>query len=263
MLVSALASLALAVSAGSAQADAVAGWDFSQYFGSGFLTTNGATFVDTLDANYSDFDPTFNAGAESAQFGTMYMNGTNGSDQVPGLGTGTETFVPLSGSLMNNVNPFLGGTGNPFNSFTILQDEGQAFASDLRMQATGAIAVVFEADVSTIGAGENWELQLAGIVDSGASQVVGVEYSANGVNYTPAGNLALTDVDSLFTLPLGIGSSAQQFVRLSFDPASGTGIPVIDNLSIMAVVTSVPEPGTALLGMVGITGLAFLGRRRS
>ena len=47
LLVAMLASMSLA---GSARATMVAGWDFSQYFGAGFLSTDGATFQTTLDA---------------------------------------------------------------------------------------------------------------------------------------------------------------------------------------------------------------------
>ena len=59
---------ASALLAGSAQAvvTVAAGWDFSQYGGSNSL----APFTNTLPANYSDSDTTFNAGSGSAAFGT-------------------------------------------------------------------------------------------------------------------------------------------------------------------------------------------------
>src|SRR5262245_63077392 len=79
------ASLAIA---GSARAAFIAGWDFTQYAGAGGLqisedpNTFEAINSNTLKANYSDFDPTFGAGGASQPFGTLYMNGTNGSSLV-------------------------------------------------------------------------------------------------------------------------------------------------------------------------------------
>ena len=52
-----LASLGLAAVSSPAQASTIAGWDFSQYVGSSFLSVDGASFTNTLDANYSDLDP--------------------------------------------------------------------------------------------------------------------------------------------------------------------------------------------------------------
>ncbi|MGH0035578.1 MAG: PEP-CTERM sorting domain-containing protein [Myxococcota bacterium] len=258
-LIASLATLALA---GTAQADMVAGWDFSQYFGDGFLTTDAATFTDTLDANYSDFDPTFNAGAESAAFGTFYMNGTNGSDPVPGLGTGTETFLPtgaVPGSLTSNLSaPVV----NPFDSFTILTSEGQAFTNLLAMTATDAISVVFSADLAQAGLeGSGFELTLGGKTFSGATDV-GVEFSADGVSYSPVGTLSLTDLDTPYSVVAGGAGLGQAFFRLNFTGVGGQAI--IDNVAIQAAeVSAVPEPGTLMLLGAGISGLAFVGRRRA
>ena len=65
--------------AGSAQGSVVAAFDFSQYLGPGANTIDGVNLASQVPANYSDFDPTFGAGAESAAFGTLYLDGTNGS----------------------------------------------------------------------------------------------------------------------------------------------------------------------------------------
>jgi len=81
-----IASMALALStsvAGSARAVMIAGWDFSQYAIDGFITVDGENLTDTLPANYSSLDPTFGAGAESAAFGRLYLNGQFGSDATP------------------------------------------------------------------------------------------------------------------------------------------------------------------------------------
>ena len=78
--ISSLAAIGISVlSAGGANATMVAGWDFSQYLAPGALTIDGANGTNVLSANYSNLDPTSGAGAESAAFGTMYMNGRHGS----------------------------------------------------------------------------------------------------------------------------------------------------------------------------------------
>src|SRR5262245_55793639 len=83
-----IALSALAAEPGRA-VEVAAGWDFSQYEGTGELTP----FTNTLPANYSDSDPTFNAGAGSATFGTLFFNGTNGSSNT------VTNFLPTAGTM--------------------------------------------------------------------------------------------------------------------------------------------------------------------
>src|SRR5262245_6386669 len=112
-----LAALAAAVFAtGSARAALVAGWDFSQFLAPGALTIDGANGANTLAANYSALDPTGNAGAESAAYGTLFFDGTNGSTFVDPFGAGPQ-FIPNDGSLVSNLNA---PTPNPFDSFNVL-----------------------------------------------------------------------------------------------------------------------------------------------
>ena len=84
-----------------AQATMVAGWDFSQYLSDSQLSVDGATYTDTLSANYSNLDPTFGAGAESAAFGTMYIDGSFGSTAIEITGSGKimrSSVMTLAGS---------------------------------------------------------------------------------------------------------------------------------------------------------------------
>jgi hypothetical protein len=242
---------------GPARAEMIAGWDFSQWFGDGLLSTDGEAFTDTLDANYSDLDPTFGAGAESAAFGTLYLNGQFGSTNV-GAGSGSEPFLPTAavpGSLTSN----LGAPGGvDFESFGVLLSEGQTFQNALAMTASSVVSVVFQADLSSIGsAGGDWSVSFGGQTFSGTA-VVGVDFSTNGINYTPFGTFDLTTIDTPFSRTLGSDVIGTAFVRFNF--AAGAGQPIIDNVAISATV--IPEPASALLCGLGMLGLGVASRRR-
>jgi hypothetical protein len=257
-----LGSLAVAgFVAGSAQASMIAGWDFSQYTGDGFMSIDGGgSFTNTLDANYSDLDPSFGAGAESAAFGTMYANGQFGSTNVP-AGTGNEQFLPsaaVGGSLNSNLTA-PGGTD--FDSFTVLLSEGQASAESLAMIAAAQSTVVFEADLGSVPViGSNWSISFGGRTANGASSV-GVSFSSDGVTFTSFGTAALTTVDTLFTYALGTAATNNAYVRLSFNP-SGINQPLIDNVALNATL-AVPEPSTAVFGALGLIGLVIAGRKQN
>jgi len=257
VLIGSIAS-ATAFLAAPAGATGIAGWDFSQYFGDGLLSTDGVSFTNTLPANYSNLDPTFNAGAESAAFGTMFMNGSFGSTNVD-AGGGSEQLLPTSGSLASNIG--FAPASNPFDSFSILTSEGQTFANALGMTALQAVSVVFSADLSSASLlGQSWSLALGAKTFSGTS-TIGVEFSTDGSSYSSVGTFNLTGVDSLFTLALAAAPSAKAFVRLNIaGPASGQAI--LDNVSILATTTPVPEPGTAAMLLLGLAGLAVSGRRQ-
>ena len=255
----ALASLACIGAAVSlavpARAQMVAGWDFSQYLGAGLLSIDGATFTDQLSANYSDLDPTFGAGLESAAFGTLHMDGTFGSTNVDEASPGAQ-FVPTSDSLGSNLDaPAL----NSFDSFTILLDEeSQVYANPLSMIASSAVDVVFEADLTSAGqTGSGWSVRFGGRTFSGTSNV-DVAFSSDGSSYGSPVSVELTVTDTAFSVDLGAETSQTGFVRLSFDPV-GEALPIIDNVSI-----HVPEPGGAILAVtawLAVHGLAVLRRR--
>jgi hypothetical protein len=256
-------SLALALlAAAPARAELVAGWDFSQYLGDGTLVIDDGSlfqFVDTLSANYSNLDPTFNAGAESALFGTMYIDGQFGSTAVPAGTAGAEQILPgfhaPTGSLASNLDAPVQAIGDhSFDSLQILQFEGQVNANALAMAALADANVVFEADRGTPGIG-NWILSLGARTQTGTASLA-VEASPTGAGYTSAGSAQLTTTDTRYEFDLGPVAGAKTFVRLRFG-VTAPDYALFDNVAI-----SVPEPGAAAGAMGAALALAFCARRR-
>lgn len=238
--------------AGPAQADLIAGWDFSQFRGTGLPSTDGVGNTTSLPANYSTLDPTFNAGTESAAFGTA---------------TWTGTVLPTSGSLQANLQqpakPFMAGDlenletqfgRNPFDSLTILASEGQSFQQLLSLTTQGSSTVTFQATGAP--AGGSWSVSFDARALTGSS-TIGVDFSTDGSSFSPVSDVMLSagDPDQRVFLPLGTHAGSTGYVRLSLDDA--TGQPVIDNVAI-----AVPEPSMALGLGAGLGVLALLARRR-
>jgi len=260
-----------------AQAETVAGWDFSQYRGSGSLTP----FTNSLPANYSDLDPTFHAGAESASYGTLHFDGSFGSsstltDFLPAAGqsncerTASGCSVPwVDGPVASNHS--VGDIS--FDAHSVLKAEGQTYQNLLGMQATNNVSVVFAADLTpaaTVGSG--WSVSFGGHTATGGgpnggelscdppgcSSSVGVEFSTNGSSYTSAGSVNLDATDQRYTVALGGANADHGYVRLSLNPGSGT--PIIDNVAVG--VQLLPEPGAFAGVLAGAGLLGLLARRR-
>lgn len=282
---------ATALAAAGAGAETVAGWDFSQYRGNGDL----APFTDTLPANYSDLDPTQNAGAESAAFGTLHFDGSFGSsstltDFLPTSGTLNCQRLPVGGTLepegcaapnvdgpvrSNRNEPWSDPGDVSFDAHSVLRAEGQAFQNLLAMAATDNVSVVFAADPGTTASA--WGVSFGGKVVTGlgddggpascdpvgASQCtsnVTVEFSPNGSSYTSFGSVMLTAEDERFEVPLAAAASSTGYVRLGLAPGAAGAQPILDNVAVTAFL---PEPGTTLMLVAGVLGLLALPRRRS
>ena len=256
----------LALGAGPAQAAMVAGWDLSQYFADGILSIDGVDYTGTLSANYSDLDPTQGAGAESAAFGTLYLDGQFGSTDVQ-AGSGTEPILPsgaVGGSLSSNLGA-PGGLGGSldFDTHSILAFEGQAYTNFLALTAADAASAVFAANLSAVPElGSDWSVSFGARTFSGAG-TVGIAFSTDGVIYTNAGSAILSSLDTLYSLNLSAIASDTAFVRFDFaaPAAGGVGQAFIDNIAINANLVPIPEPGTVLLYGFGMIALAFAGRR--
>jgi hypothetical protein len=243
---------------GSAQAAMIAGWDFSQYVAPGELTQNFIDYTNTLGANYSNLDATSGLGPDSAVFGVLYFDGSFGSTNVNPTSLPT-AVTPASLSLASNINaPVTGGGVLPFNSFESLIDQGQEYATDLQFQIQSAVSFVLAAYTTTIpGLGSDWSVSFGGQTDSGTS-TIGIEFSTDGINFTPFGTQTLTTLDSQFSVPLGDLPSEAAFVRFNVNP-TGAGTR-IDNVALNGSVV-VPEPGTVVLLGIGLSAVALMRRR--
>jgi hypothetical protein len=262
-----IASIAAIVSvaalAAPVRAELVAGWDFSQYFTDGLLSLDGQTLTNTLAANYSDFDPTFGAGAESAQYGRMFLDGQFGSTATP-LDLENDPIVPSAaagGSLVSNLNApqnEMPESDVPFDSCTVLKVEGQLYCNLLTTTALSIQAsssVVFQADAQSESS-ETWSLAFAGKTFEGTSQL-SIDFSSDGANYADVTSIQLTTLDTLYTLGLGDTTGDVGYVRFTFNPV-GNAIPFIDNVTI-----SVPEPaGAGGIAAIALIGLSRLRARR-
>jgi hypothetical protein len=245
-------AVAIVAPARAQQVVMVAGWDFSQYAIDGFLSVDGENLVATLPANYSNFDPTYGAGAESAAFGTLYLDGSFGSTATP-LDF-TDTFVPSAaapGSLVSNQTWPVQEVGQvPFDTDNVLTaEQGQAVANPFAMIAQGPQMVVFEADLSSVSqTGTNWLLSFAGKTSGGTSAVT-IDFSTTGAGYTSVGQVELNETDTQFVVDLGPGAAPQAYVRLGFNPI-GLDQPFVDNVAI-----SLPEPGAGAAAALLALGL--------
>lgn len=259
-----LAGVAALSALSSANADLVAGWDFSQFVGSGFNSTTGIDFVGegNAQANYSDFN-TPSPDVASSVYGSIFYDGSNGStDAANGF---SFQAAPVTGNLTSIVSQT--ADANPFNnagSYALLSNSGQGFTSDLSLGIDGNIQVVFQASVAGQWASATgWTLDFAA-KDSTNTSSVSWEISTDGTNFTSLGiTSSLTTTDSGFQVTSGLADGSDQvFFRGTFaDIEVGSTRAIIDNVGISAVV---PEPSTyaAIFGVVAL-GFATCRRRRA
>jgi len=248
------ASLAACL-AGSAQAVNVAGWDFSDFAADG--VAGG-----TVDANYSSFDPTSNAGAESATYGTATLTDivSRGGDVVPSV----RTDVALGEQQNANVGGPAAALGqNSFGAFTTLQLEGQSNTNVMAITAPSTTGVaVFEGDLSSLTdtSGYGWSVSFAGQVVGGSAATVDVQFAPDCSTYSTAGSVNLDDQANAYTVDFEKVASTNACARLYIPNAAGEQV-VIDNVSLDVI--AVPEPAFGAQLLAGVVGLVALVRRRA
>jgi hypothetical protein len=195
----------------------------------------------------------------------MYADGQFGSHNQPmALGP----LTARTGNIPANQNAPTSGVllGDPANATILVSTEAsQGSFEDKRLQAEGGdiLGVVFGADLSVnpLEIGSDWQVSFAGQTTSGTSNVT-VEFSTDGTSYSLIDTVSLDTSVQQFVVELGGTDLAQAFVRLGLD-GDATVLPGIDNVAVGATVSIIPEPSTALLGMLGLLGLGAYGRRRA
>lgn len=258
----------------------IAGWDFSQFGSAGTNNTVSGGFpnaVNTLAANFSDFAPGDGAGAAANPFGTWTGNGSPGDATNPGI---TPDFAPVAPSLGVGLLDNVGDRPNPAfltfdpNQTTLLQGDGQAFASNLAMSPTfGGGTGSFDFTASPTAGGEsahtNWGFQFAAVVENADDYSMDVEFRVGDGSFQTVRSFLVTSTESVFSVTSAdlddLDTAAEEITfRMSFNndlPDGTVGNLVIDNVLITGDV--VPEPGhiAALMGAFAL-GLVWVRRLR-
>ncbi len=255
-----VAAFALSIASAQAQ-EMVAGWDFSQYAGTSVNSLDGATFTETLNANYSDRDLggiASGLGLEAGAFGTLHYDGAFGSTNVDPDGN-TDEIWPSSGNLSSNTNVGL-KLFDHSNSAVSVQEGAQQFNDRLKVLSQTAVSLVFAADTTSIATSfTDWSVSFAGLDltpgDSSPTNI-DVSFSTDGVNYGAAQTFNLTSVDSAFSTSAFADVTQNAYFKFDF----GGAALAIDNVGITAT-EAVPEP-SAFAALAGALALGFVAIRR-
>ena len=256
-----LATLASFAVTSSADAVVISGFDASQFFSSGgtvvdFSFANAGSFPAQFSELDTVADTAVGLGPDSAAFGGSFWDGSFGSDNtlVTSFTAGpfTAGSTNLSGSSSLITTGFTLAMSTSGTAATLVADGAQDFGNNLSYVAASALSVVFSGDVSSIAPGaENWQVNLGAV---GAGDIT-VEFSTDGATYSTVDTFTLSAVETEFTSVVIPTASTTGFFRLGL-PAGAT----IDNVAVLGDV--VPEPGTGVLLLTGLTGLARASRRR-
>lgn len=236
----------------AANAEMIAGWDFSQYMGPGFNSTDNASLnADTLISNYSDLDA--NGVGTDSGYGTMYVDGSYGSTDIVLDGTNDE-IMPSTGSLLSNSDAGI-ALFDVSNALISKNEGAQINDNDLAYtsQSDSAFNVVFGVDTSSVSDYTDFSLSFAALDTDSAT--LSISYSTDGATWSIAEDFAVTTADTAYTTSVFSDVSDTAYFMFTFNEI-GT---VIDNVSISG--NAVPEP-SAFAAIAGVFALAFVVNRR-
>lgn len=263
----------------SAQSQVVAAWDYSQFSTDGFTSIDGATLEGSVNSNYTDFQVADANGVVQKgpnhdgahQFGTMYWDGSFGSDAFDNTFSTPNDINPSGSQDLTAGN----GVGNGYTigsggSGLILDNQGQQFVNPKALGFTsGANGKSFVFGISLtgeapFGTGSDWVFQFGARAnnDPDNASAISWDYSLDGSAYTASGITSnVTDSEGAFTVDLSgvnaLDGASQVFLRGNLSGIDG-GSTFIDNFSASAV----PEPSAfaAIAGMLAL-GLTVSRRR--
>ena len=134
------------------------------------------------------------------------------------------------------------------------------------MRALNDVSIVFEASVASLGdlfQAEDWTIIFAGHHERPAT-IDGHDRVVDGRGQLrPAGRGDLTTSARGVHARRAREAGDNAFFRLGFIVGGRQPDAQIDNVTISGDVTLIPEPGTAALLLLGLTGLGMAGRRRA
>lgn len=229
--------------AGSAGAELIAGWDFSQ------LAADGAA-MGTLSANYASTGTSGTATPSGTVVASALPPGTNPTD-APGIQGGVDGPLEEPGDIS-------------FNSFGVLKAAGQANTEYLGVTAGGLASIEFEATSSIPRS--SWRVSFGGRAIPQPANPSSVGFTNVDVAFGPdcgsassVGTVSLASQDDEYAFFVS-GADTLSTGCLVLDVDGTDDQPLIDNVAVTAL--TVPEPGVTSLLAAGALGLLGLSRRR-
>jgi hypothetical protein len=259
--------LTLASSSAGYSQTLIAGWDFADHTDEG-ATYIGGNYVQSDSANYTDTTPN---GSGAAARGTIYWNGSFGSDSFNGDYVEEAIALPGTEVVNNTINTTRRNTvsdilfGINFSPIGAPGQLGLGFNPDLGL---GRDTIVFGLDTT----GYNGiSLSFAKATSNSGSATLqwfyklGAAGSVVNTNLSTVFNSGTYSTETLdFSGITGMNNSSELFLVGVFTADTlGGAAAVFDNVQVLGA-TAVPEPSSfaALAGLVGL-GFAAMRRRRA
>lgn len=251
-LIISTAAVAALVSSVSAQS-LVAGWDFSQSPAAGaFLNADADALIQSVPANYTDGAADFSGAASK---GTMYWDGTNGSDNIVTTAPGVGLFPNTGTDIVDNVGGVLLGSGA---NLSLLSQQGQTHTNSMGMDLNDIGSSTFTIAVSADTVSSDWEVVFSSFLTGDTGATINVAWSDDGSNFVGSQAVAIAATEDQYVVDFS-GAGSHQDIWFSFDIAGYTGSQFAFD-SLGATATPIPEPA-ALGGLFGLAALLIARRR--
>jgi hypothetical protein len=202
---------------------------------------------------------------------TLCMALAAGVSQAEPGNPGFETVPPVGGSPMGDWNTFSGGPGAASLQATLMPHSGTGHM-DLQVGGANAFAGVYQRLVSTVNPGDI--VTLTGyhksLVDPfNATRELKLEWQpATGQPGIPQLRVDTLEIPTEYTqfslqgvAPAGTVGLVVTYAISSFGAGQGEANVYLDDMNV-SIERIIPEPTSAMLGLLGLVGMAGLVRRR-